>query len=290
MNKLNKLKKEYGDTEIPSELESLVKASIQQAKSSRKKHRFLKQWTIGVTAAAALLVGSVNMSPSFAQAMANVPVLGTIIEVFTVQQLTVDEDTYQADLASPAITGLANGGLQASLNEKYLAESQVKYNEFQKEMDSLKAENGGHFGISSGYRVLTDNEQLFTLARYNLEVQASGYETISYDTIDKVNGVLLSLPALFKDDSYIDVLNTYLVDDMQRQMKEDTGKVFFVEEEFGASFESIDPEQQFYITDTNKLVLSFDEYDVAPGYMGVVTIEIPTEVIKNILVSDMYVN
>ena len=84
MKKLNKLKKDYDEVEIPSELEEVVKSSIQQAKTARKKRSHLKQWTIGVAAAATLFIGSINMSPSFAQAMANVPMLGSIVEVFTV--------------------------------------------------------------------------------------------------------------------------------------------------------------------------------------------------------------
>ena len=78
MKKINKLKKNYDETVIPSELEDVVKASIRQAKASQKKRPFLKQWTIGAAAAAALFIGSINVSPSFAQAMANVPLLGRL--------------------------------------------------------------------------------------------------------------------------------------------------------------------------------------------------------------------
>ncbi len=289
MNRMNKLKKDYEQTEIPSELKDVVNASIRQAKVSRKKRPILKQWTIGAAAAAALFVGSINLSPSFAQAMVNVPVLGTIVEVFTVQQLVIDEGNYHADVKTPEINGLSDEDLQASLNEKYLAESEKKYNAFQQEMETLKAEGGGHFSFDSGYQVLTDTDQLFTLARYNTEIQASGYETVRYDTIDKVNGVLLSLPALFKDDSYIETLNAYLTDEMRRQINEDPMKSYFIDEEFDSSFQTIDPEQQFYITADNKLVLSFDEYEIAPGYMGVVTFEIPTDIIKEQLVGNMYI-
>ncbi len=133
MKKINKLKKDYDETVIPSELEDVVKASIRQAKASQKKRPFLKQWTIGAAAAAALFIGSINVSPSFAQAMANVPLLGAIVDVFTAQQLTVDEKTYQANVATPAIEGLADEGLQASLNEKYLEENKLLFEQFQQD-------------------------------------------------------------------------------------------------------------------------------------------------------------
>lgn len=39
----------------------------------------------------------------------------------------------------------------------------------------------------------------------------------------------------------------------------------------------------FYINESGKLVLVFDEYEVAHGYMGVVSFEIPTEVVASIV-------
>ena len=54
-------------------------------------------------------------------------------------------------------------------------------------------------------------------------------------------------------------------------------------------FRSIAKDQNFYINQDGKLVISFNEYDVAPGYMGVAQFTIPTEVIQDLLVSNEYV-
>ncbi|MEG0450770.1 MAG: RsiV family protein, partial [Lysinibacillus sp.] len=55
------------------------------------------------------------------------------------------------------------------------------------------------------------------------------------------------------------------------------------------SFTAIDAQHEFYITDSGKLMISFDKYEVAPGYMGVVEFEIPTNILQNILVSNEYI-
>jgi len=55
-------------------------------------------------------------------------------------------------------------------------------------------------------------------------------------------------------------------------------------------FIAIKADQQFYITDKGKLVISFDKYEVAPGAMGIVEFEIATDVIKNDLVSSKYIH
>ncbi|WP_060205725.1 anti-sigma-V factor rsiV [Sporosarcina koreensis] len=290
MSKMDKLKKDYEDIDIPEELDSIVKASIQEAKRKRiKKRPVFRNSFIGVAAAAAIFIGSINVSPAFAKSMVNVPILGSIVEVFTVQQLTVDEGTYQADVSTPGITGLEDEELQAALNEKYAVENKELFEKFEKEIAELKEAGGGHLGVDAGYEVLTDNDRILSIMRYQVNTVGSSSTTMSYDTIDKIDNVLITLPSLFKDDSYIEAINTYIAGEMERQMAEDEMISYFINDEYAKGFTTIKPDQNFYITDDQKLVLSFDKYEVAPGYMGVVTFEIPTDIVKDLLVSDVYI-
>lgn len=289
MNKLHKLKKEYDDTEIPPELEHIVITSIRQAKASQKKHLFLKKWAVGAVAAATLFVGSINMSPSFAEAMAHVPVLGSIVEVFTVQQLTVDDETYQANLQTPAVSGLDDERLQSLLNEKYIQENEALFQQFQQDVEMMKQAGDGHLGMDSGYEILTDTAQLLSIARYEVNTVASSSTTMKYDTIDKQNSFLITLPSLFKDDRYVDVISTYIANEMTEQMTSAGTNLYFLSEDGKVDFEKINSNQDFYITRHHKLVISFDKYEVGPGFMGIVTFEIPTEILSDLLVSNTYI-
>lgn len=290
MSKMDKLKNDYENIEIPEELDRVVRTAIHEAQMKRKKKRpVFRNSFIGVAAAAALFIGSVNVSPAFAKSMVNVPILGSIVEVFTVQQLTVDEGTYQADVATPVLTGLKNEELQASLNEKYAEENKELFEQFEKEIAELKKAGGGHLGVDAGYEVLTDNDRILSIMRYQVNTVASSSTTMRYDTIDKVDNVLITLPSLFKNDSYIKAINTYIEGEMERQMAEDEMISYFINNEYAEGFTTIKPDQAFYITDDQKLVISFDKYEVAPGYMGVVTFQIPTDVVKSLLVSDVYI-
>ncbi|MCH1968737.1 RsiV family protein [Romboutsia hominis] len=49
------------------------------------------------------------------------------------------------------------------------------------------------------------------------------------------------------------------------------------------NFKFIDKNQDFYINKNGELVICFDKYDVAPGYMGLVEFTIPNNVIKPLL-------
>ena len=48
------------------------------------------------------------------------------------------------------------------------------------------------------------------------------------------------------------------------------------------NFKAIQEDQTFYIDENGNIVISFNEGDVAPMYMGVVTFTIPGEVLADI--------
>lgn len=290
MSKLNKSKKQYNDIEIPTELKQVVSKSIQTVKKeqSRKKTSF-KKAGIGFVAAAAIFVASVNINPALAQSLSNVPILGSIVQVISIQEITIDEETYNADLKVPNVTGLTNKELENSLNEKYIAENKALYEGFQKEMEALKEVGGGHLGVVSTYEVVTDTDEILSISRYEANIAGSSSTIMRTDTIDKKNEVLITLPSLFKDKGYIETISTYIKEEMTKEMAADEMNMYWIASEEEIGFESIRPDQTFSITADHKLTISFDKYEVAPGYMGVITFEIPTNVIKEELISDFYI-
>ena len=50
-----------------------------------------------------------------------------------------------------------------------------------------------------------------------------------------------------------------------------------------SNFESIKEDTAFYVNENGKLIIVFDEYEVAPGYMGSVEFEIPTEAVQDLV-------
>jgi hypothetical protein len=58
---------------------------------------------------------------------------------------------------------------------------------------------------------------------------------------------------------------------MQDQMAADENKIYFIKsDEEPSGFDKITDDTNFYINDDGNVVIVFDEYEVAPGYMGVV--------------------
>lgn len=305
--KFNQIKDEYMQTPIPPELDFIVRKTLKESginmdeiknKSPRKeiKNSKFTKTAASVAAATMLFTAGVNFSPAVASSLSEIPLVSGIVKVLTFREYKVDEGTYNANIQVPVIKGLENKELKDSLNAQYLADNQKLYDEFMADMADMKkleAGNPGHLGLDSGYEVKTDTEQLLSIARYVVNTVGSSSTTFKYDTIDKEKELLLTLPSLFKDDSYVSAISQIIKEQMLAANEADENKIYWLKEIIAdgmEEFEQIASDQNFYITSDNKLVISFDKYEVAPGYMGVLEFEIPTEEIQDILAGSEYIN
>ncbi|WP_445477567.1 DUF3298 domain-containing protein [Lysinibacillus irui] len=293
--KLRDLEKQYMEVPIPKELDFVVEKALKQGR--KKKKNRIPQWLLGSAAAAMLFTASLNVSPAMAKTLSDIPVVGSVVKVLTWTEYEVTEDNYDANIKVPSIENLDNQDLANTLNEKYRAEGKALYDQFIAEVGDLKANGGGHLGVDSGFEIKTDNEQILSIGRYVVNTVASSSTVMEYDTIDKENEILITLPMLFKDQQYIKTISENIKEQMRAQIAESNQeKVYWVkgaglaDEDLMEEFTTIKPDQSFYISDQGKLVISFDKYEVAPGYMGVVEFEIPTDVLQEDLVSMKYIH
>lgn len=284
LEQLEQLKQDYHTIKAPDALEDKIKESF---KKQHHKVIWMRTFT-SVAAAFLLFVAGLNMSSSFAMALSEVPVIGEFVKVLTFRFEKIENDNVMASVETPVISGLSDKELEATLNEKYYEENKALYETFKKEIPEIEAMDG-HMGIVSGYEILTDTDEILSIGRYNVNIVGSSSTTMKYDTIDKVNSVMVTLPSLFKDEHYIERISEYIIETMIAEMEADDSKIYWVLEEDIEPFKAIHPDQNFYITAEGKLVIAFDKYEVAPGYMGLVTFEIPTEIIQDLLVNDYYV-
>ena len=288
---MNRFRNEYENIEIPDELEFLVRTTIKEQEKKMKRKNIINKSVIAAAVAGVVFVGSINLSSEISYALSEVPVLGSIVRVLTFKTFELKDNNFDAELKTPAIEGL-DSNLEAILNEKYLDENQKLYDDFMKEIDELKKADmdEAHMGIASGYEVKTDTDKLLVIGRYVVNTAGSSSTTIKYDTIDKQNKLLITLPSLFKDEAYIDIISENIKAQMKEQMK-DENNVYWLEDEMmgDENFSKIDKNQSFYITKDNQLVIAFDKYEVAPGYMGNPEFIIPSELLKDALVSEEYI-
>lgn len=287
-DKLENLKEQYNNIPIPKELESLIEKNLQYP--PKKYKRKLPIFLTSVVAAAVLFTVGLNTNPTMAKSLVDIPVIGQVVQVLTFTKYEMEKDAYTAEIQVPNISG-SSADIEA-LNEKYAEEGKTLYEQFKADIEEMEA---GNMSLSSGYVIETDTDEILSFGRYVEVIVASSSTVMKYTTIDKNAETVITLPSLFKNDRYIEIISRYIEEELRNRMIETEGSdMYWIggteyhDESFGV-FEGITPDQNFYITEDGKLVLSFDEYEIAPGYMGLVTVEIPTKLLQDVLVSNIYI-
>ena len=100
-------------------------------------------------------------------------------------------------------------------------------------------------------------------------------------TIDKETGNVVSLKDLMKNKpDYITAISDNIKKQMAEQMAADDSKMYFYKtgEDSLDGFDRITGDESFYFNEKGEIVIAFDEYEVAPGYMGAVEFAIPKDV------------
>ena len=114
---------------------------------------------------------------------------------------------------------------------------------------------------------------------------ASGYQYQYYYHIDKTTGEIASLKNLFQEGAdYITPISENIKEQMRKEMQADESKIYWIdsEDEIVEQFEAIKEDQNFYLNEDGQIVICFDEYEVAPGYMGLVEFVVDEEAVAGI--------
>ena len=143
--------------------------------------------------------------------------------------------------------------------------------------------------VDLDYEVVTDNDSLFSLQFHQTVTMAGAAQSEKIYHIDKKTGNMITLKDLFAEGAdYITPISENIKEQMKTQMEQDDSKSYNLNSDVEEwNFQKISEDVDFYVNQSGKLVIVFDEYEVAPGYMGVVTFEIPTKVVAP-MVKDGY--
>lgn len=297
-SQLEHLKQEYLSMDIPKEGLERMKQSIDRAMQEKRRIRRRNRVRCIGGAAAALVIAIAlpNINADIAYAMERIPVLGAFFKVVTIRDYQYEDEHNEADVKVPEV--IVEGGREESGNpgQKELAQLEDSAQRINLDVDRVtqelitqfeeKAAEEGHMGLYINYETVTDNERWFTLRLIVVETQASGYEYYKYYTVDKQTGEVVSLAELFREGSgYLETISENIKEQMRERMAADEGQSYFLDEEINpeVNFNQIKEDQNFYFNEDGKLTIVFDEYEVAPGYMGPQEFVIEPEVMEGLL-------
>lgn len=245
-----------------------------------------------VAAAAAALVIVPNTSAKAAYAMSQIPILGDVIKAVTIREYNYDSERFQAEIKEVQLEidksgedGSENPAMEQSV-ETINEDIDEMTNRLIERFEEQAAAGESYGGIYLDHEVVTDTDTWFTLKLDVAEVAGSGVQYQYYYHIDKTTGNIASLKDVFKDGAdYVTPVSENIIKQMREEMAEDDMKYYWVDEDevVDWNFKEIKEDQNFYFNEQGQLVICFDEYEVAPGYMGLVEFAIEDEVIEDIL-------
>lgn len=274
--KIEQLKNEYNNIEIPDRLEDIVNESL------GKKVKKSFKW-VYVAASVGIMVVSINLSPSFANTLENVPVIGSLVKVVNLANYKIEDNGFEVTVEPPKIEGLKNKELEYKLNKEFEDKGKALYNDYLKEIEELKKDGiEGRELVKSWYEVKTDNEKILSIALYTHYAQGSSSTESKYYNINKENETVLTLEGMFSGSDYVNVISENIKEQMKERMEQDKDKYYWIEDENMGDFELISKDQKFYINKNNEVVICYDKYEVAPGAMGAQEFIIPNDIVASL--------
>ena len=311
---INELKKEYMDKEMSMQQVEAMKSAIQKAKKDQQKSKKIMVYRRCIATAAGFALALIilpNTSKTVAYAMSQIPVLGKVVEVVTFRDYEYEDERNIADVEVPELVVTSQEEAETVTKpvagEAMIEEESMQQKEetLQKSMEEINAEiqaitepfieefkvnlenEQGYQEIGVKSEVINTTQDYFTLKLICYMAEGSSAEWYYYFTIDLNTGERLQLADIFAEGAdYISPISENIISQMREKMAEDEMNMYWLDDEIEElNFKAIKKDQSFYLDAEGNVVISFNEGDVAPMYMGVVEFTIPSEVISNIRVN-----
>ena len=253
MNEFKHARDEYESTPIPEELDSRVRAGIQQGEmgSRTKRHGF--RWGIGVAAACMVMVGGLNVSPTFAAAASDVPVLGGLFQILTVrlaQQVNAEiQERVDAHLAQAQ-------QVWEDYHDAFIATGGTEDEWSQREMN-----------VDVNYEIKSQTDTTVSFVVTMTQDMFDAYNEQTYYNLDIAADKDITLADVLGED-WVNICNAAV----QTYIDQDTTGLFFSADEGG--FTTVDEATSFYLNEDGSVTLVFPEYTIAAGAAGIVEIPV----------------
>ena len=277
MNEFKQAREEYESTPIPEELDQRVQTGIRQGRSAGRAKRHGFRWGIGVAAACMVMVGGLNVSPTFAAAAADVPVLSGLFQVLTVRNYETVKDGIDYDVSVPEVD--ANGAVTEAVNaeiqervDAHLAQAQADWDDYK---EAFLATGGTEeqwgdreMDVIIDYEIKSQTDTTVSFVVDFAECWVSAQQQRYCYNLDLANNKDITLADVLGED-WVNICNTAV----QAYIDQDTSGLFFTADKGG--FTTVDDTTSFYLNQDGSVTLVFPEYAIAAGAAGIV--EIPVE-------------
>ncbi|MCM1055300.1 MAG: GHKL domain-containing protein [Bacteroides sp.] len=210
-----------------------------------------------------------NIMPSAAEAASSL----LSVNIRTVRSLALGWGDSGLNIESPEFGGDGAEELNAAV-KNYTDEAREKF------MWYFNRRYNGYAAEDMRYTVIRDDERYF-VSQFCATINAGGSMDFNrWIVFDKDGEKVLELSDMFEEGAdYTAVLSAEILGQMTYK-NENEGAGFFIEG--SDAFTEIKEDANFYIDAFDRLVIVFDEYEVAPGFMGCPEFIIPDNIMEEI--------
>jgi len=240
-------------------------------KEAKPKLRILHTTTRRLISTAAcvlfvMLVLLPNMSVTYAHAMENIPIIGDLVEIFTIRNYFYSDGRHELDAEVPEVNVPNNEQVSNLINKDV---NELTSEVIQKFYDDLEVSHDTGYGsIYIDYETITNTDEWFTLKLTVSEVQASSNTYFKFYHIDRTNGTYVTFGDLIDSEDF-GAIEQIIREQMEAEMAANPDVVYWTEDtELGQSITALSADQNFYFDDAGNLVIVYNKYEVAPGSMG----------------------
>ena len=283
MNELKRAKETYDNIPIPSELTERVQAGIRTGKARyhRRRGQTIRRWA-AVAACLCVVLAGLNLSPTLANAAANVPVLGGLFRVLTFADYSKVEDGIDYNVTAPKVDAESelaeqvNAAIQEKMDQ-HLAKAQQDWDDYRKAFFATggteEAWGGREMDVIIDYKITRQTESQLSFVVTFAEGWVASYEERYYYNLDLAEDRSLTLRDFLGED-WVSVCNDAIQTQIDESADADGFTYFFAPDEGG--FTTVDESTGFYVREDGAVVVCFPKYSIAAGAAGNVEFVIPS--------------
>lgn len=287
MNKFDKRIREKAKAEknsIPENVTLRIEETLNQLPEKKIKIGRAKIIRYTVSAAACVVFVMLfvlpNVSVTYAHSLENIPVINDIIRVVTIRNYFYSDDYHEMNVNKPEIEDNDNQQAADNINNDIAELTDKIVKEFYEEVNEIGS--NGHGSVYVDYEVITNTDKWFTLKLSVISVRGSGMIYYKYYHINRETGENVYLGDLFNTPDYCKVIAEEIKEQMKERMNNDNSLEYWIDSKY-FDYTEITDTHNYYFNQKGNLVIPFDKYEVAPGYMGEPQFEIDKRIIKKIL-------
>lgn len=278
MSKLDDLKKEYDRIYVPDDFDEFMDIAINSGKQQMRRRLHIRLIRLAFAATAIIYLVILNTSPAFAKAVFKVPIIREVSQLLCVREYKEEDAIQSLSVKIPVVKNTGNAKMEKQVNaaisehiDATVKQIQQEHKEFMNNYKKANTTPVMKTSISIDYKITANKGNLLSFQIITTYVANTSYQEHQIFNLDLKTGKELTLQDLFHD-SYKSLINTEIKKQIQSIQRKDTNALYFTEKN---GFTGIKNNQQFYIDNANNVVIIFEKYEIAPGYMGEQEFKIP---------------